>query len=629
MERNFAGDTCNHGDVTVRQAIRTALSLLSPRDRRLLRVSIAIQAALSLLDLAGILLIGLVGALAVTTVQSQPPPFIAANFAEQLGLGELSPQALVVVLAAVAAVVLLTKSVLSSLLSRRVFAFLANRQAHLSARLAKELLARPLSFIQRHPSQQTAFALINGANAATTLLLGQYVVAVSELALLMVLGTALLFLSPLVAIGAIAFFTVVALGLQRAMGDWAARVGQEASEADIASFGTVQEAIGAYREIAVANRRSFYVDRIQALRWRAAQVSADAQFMGMFPKYMFEVALVLGGFALAGALFATQDSVTAVGTLALFLAAGTRVMPSLLRLQGAALGMRTAAGLAEPTFALAAELGKPPDTPVTRSTGQEIPDRVRSGSQELDSSIRLESVSVVYPGSSRRALDDISLSIAAGQSVALVGPSGAGKSTLVDVILGVLKPTSGTALVGGMDPSACVERWPGAVAYVPQDTFLANGTVRYNVALGLSSDAIDDDLVWAALRRAHLDEYLSTQREGLDTIVGEKGLRLSGGQRQRLGIARALYARPRLIVLDEATSALDAETEQAVTNTMSELQGDVTRVLIAHRLSTVRGVDMIVYLEDGRILATGDFEEVLRKVPAFERQAQLTGIVMR
>jgi len=580
----------------------------------------------SLLDLVGVLLIGLVGALAVTTIQSQPPPETVTSVAEFLGLGAVSSQGLVILFSTAAAVVLLTKSLVSSFLTRRVFVFLANRQALVSARLSRALLSRPLTFVQKRSSQETAYALISGAGAATSQILGQLVIAATELALLVVLAVALLYLSPWMALGAIIFFTLVALGLQRAMGGWASRVGSTSARADIASLNAVQEAMAAYREISVSDRRTLYVNRIQDLRWQAARVTADSQFIGLFPKYMFEAALVIGGFALAGVLFATQDSATAVGTLALFLAAGTRVMPSLLRMQGAALGLRGAAGAAEPTFALAAELDHPLEAPPSSASAEVIRERIRAGNPDMVPSIDLVDVSVTYPGATVPALQDVTLSVKAGCSLALVGRSGAGKSTLADVILGVIAPERGDVLLGGYDPARAVVTWPGAIAYVPQDVALADGTVRSNVALGLPDGAIDDDLVWEALERAHFSAQLLQEREGLDTVIGERGVRISGGQRQRLGIARALYTRPRLLVLDEATSALDAETEQAISETINALEGDVTTVIVAHRLSTVRAADRVIYLEAGRAAFQGTFDEVAEGIPAFRRQAELMGL---
>jgi ABC-type multidrug transport system fused ATPase/permease subunit len=347
------------------------------------------------------------------------------------------------------------------------------------------------------------------------------------------------------------------------------------------------------------------------------------------PKYVFEAALVVGGFLLAGVLFATQDSVAAVGTLALFLAAGTRVMPSLLRLQGAALTLRGASGIASSTFALADDLDNPLETLDAAPDLVGLSDRIRIGNPDFQPTVTLNHVSLTYPQSDRPALVDVSIDLSEGQSLALVGSSGAGKSSLADVILGVLEPDEGVVSVGGLPPEETVVRWPGGVAYVPQDVILANDSVRANVALGLPDAAIDDDLVWEALDRAHFGDYLRAQREGLDTKIGERGVRLSGGQRQRLGIARALYTRPRLLVLDEATSALDAETEHSISMMINELEGNVTTIVIAHRLSTVREVDKVVFLDAGRIVASGTFDEVVNRVPAFARQAELMGLKNR
>lgn len=612
--------------MTVRQAIRTSLSLLNRRDRRLLGLSIVVQMATSVLDLAGVLLLGLVGALAVTVVQSQPPPSAVMGVADLLGLGGLDGQQLIAVFAGAAAIVLLTKSVVSSYLTRRVFIFLANRQALVSARLTKALLERPLTFLQQRSSQETAFALIQGAGYATIQVLGQTSIAVVEASLLILLSLALLLVDPVVTLSAVAFFAVVAFGLQRAMGGWASSLGTRAASADIASLDAVQEALTAYREVTVSHRRLLYVERIEGLRWQAAKVTADLTFVGMLPKYVLEAALVVGGFALAGILFATQTAVAAVGTLALFLAAGSRVMPSLLRLQGATLILRGAAGAAEPTFLLAQSLGNPTRDASERGRATAIAAAIDHGFPEFSASIELDSVSFTYPGASSPALSDISLRLEAGQSLALVGSSGAGKSTLADVILGVLMPDSGVVRVGGMAPSEAIEKYPGVIAYVPQEVVLANASIRENVALGLPLEIISDERVRDALARSHLEDYLTAHREGLETRIGEGGVKLSGGQRQRLGIARALYSGPKLLVLDEATSALDAETEAAINETIAALEGQVTTVIIAHRLSTVRHADLVVYLDGGEALGTGAFDEVRASVPALAYQAKLLGL---
>ena len=547
--------------VKVGEAIRASLGLLDRRDRRLLGLSMVLQMATSLLDLAGVTLIGLVGALSLATVQGQQPPKSIVTLVSALGLGDLSVAALLGVISGAAAVLLLAKSVISPLLMARVFRFLARRQAIVSARLAKELLSRPLTFVQQRSSQETAAALLQGAGAATVTVLGQTVVAGSEIALLVVLGVALLFVDPAIALGAILFFAVFGLGLQKIVGYRISRVGTEALTADIASLSAVQEALGAYREITVADRRSLYVDRVQGLRAEAARASAGLQVFNLLPKYVSEGALVVGSSSLAAVLFSTRPIPLAAGTFALFLATATRIMPSLLRLQSAAFNIRSATGPAMLTYTLTADLGHPLEAPQDAREVRETVRRIlECGHQDFAPRIKLHDITFTYPGGRGTALQGISMVVAEGQSVALVGRSGAGKSTLADIILGVLEADSGELAVGGVNPTDAVRRWPGAIAYVPQEVMLSNDSLRANVALGLPRGDIDDDLVWDALRRAHLADYVRQQPDGLDTQIGERGLRLSGGQRQRLGIARALFTRPRLLVLDEATSALDAET---------------------------------------------------------------------
>ena len=177
-----------------------------------------------------------------------------------------------------------------------------------------------------------------------------------------------------------------------------------------------------------------------------------------------------------------------------------------------------------------------------------------------------------------------------------------------------------------MPPLDALNKWPGAAAYVPQDVVLSNGSIRENVGLGYPKDVATDAMVLNALRVAHLDEFVKGLSEGLDTQIGERGAKISGGQRQRLGIARAMFTRPHLLVLDEATSALDGETEAAISDAIHELRGSTTVVMIAHRLSTVRNADIVVYLDKGRILAQGTFDEVREAVPDFDRQAKLMGL---
>jgi ABC-type multidrug transport system fused ATPase/permease subunit len=206
-----------------------------------------------------------------------------------------------------------------------------------------------------------------------------------------------------------------------------------------------------------------------------------------------------------------------------------------------------------------------------------------------------------------------------------VGPSGAGKTTLVDLVLGILKPTNGSVTISGMPPEEVVRKWPGAIGYVPQDVVIMNGTIRDNVSMGFAWNESLEELVWDALELAQLREVVERMPKGLETEVGSRGVKLSGGQRQRLGIARALFTKPALLALDEATSALDGQTESEFTSAINALKGKVTVIVIAHRLSTVKEADYLVYLENGRVLGKGSFENLRKCVKEFDEQALLMG----
>jgi len=616
--------------LSVRQAVKASLQLLSRRDRRILIVVTFAQMATSLLDLAGVLLIGIVAALSVSVVAGGTPPAIVETVVGWLGLGNVSTITAASVLAISAAFLLIFKSAASVILTRRILKFLANRQAMVSGRLASGLLSRPLIQVQQRSSQQTAYALTTGVNQATLMILGQTVVALTEIALLAILAAGLLLLDPVVTIFTIIYFALVALLLQRIMSSWASRLGKYGADAEIASIASVQEALSTYREVTVSNRRPLYVQKFQALRWQAATVQSDLYFMGLVPKYVFEVALVVGACLLAGSQLFLKDAFGAIATIAIFLAAGSRIVPSMLRLQGAGLLIRGAAGNAEVTFQLAADLRETDsglaERPEEYIDLASIKERLNENYSDFDASVCVRNVTVTFLGSDTPALSDVSLDAQQGTSLALVGSTGAGKSTLADVILGVLYPDSGTVTIGGLSPLDAVTRWPGAISYVPQEVAMVNGSVSENVALGLPAAIVDESRVWEALDRAHLGDFLRENREGVNTVIGEGGMKLSGGQRQRLGVARALYTRPKLLVLDEATSALDAETEAAIVSTFLSLEGTVTTITIAHRLATIRQSDQIAFLDDGRITALGTFEVVRATIPQFERQVKLLGL---
>jgi ABC-type multidrug transport system fused ATPase/permease subunit len=329
--------------------------------------------------------------------------------------------------------------------------------------------------------------------------------------------------------------------------------------------------------------------------------------------------MVLGALLISAAQFATQDAPRAVATLAVFMAAGSRIAPAVLRFQQGALQIRSSLGTASATLDLIEEMQQIE----LLDTGIDVLDLEHHG---FIPNLEINNISFTYPGNQSKAVDSVTISATVGTSVALVGPSGAGKTTLVDILLGVLNPSHGTTLISGLPPIEAVSKWPGAIAYVPQDIFISNGTIRENVSLGFPLEEATDELVMEALQIAQLDSFVLSLPLGIDTPVGDRGARLSGGQRQRLGIARAMFTKPQLLVLDEATSALDGVTEASISDSINVLKGRVTLVLIAHRLSTLLNADKIAYLSEGKVVSIGTFNEVRSTVPDFDIQAKLMGL---
>jgi ABC-type multidrug transport system fused ATPase/permease subunit len=613
-------------------AIRQALVLLPTSERRRLLLVSVVQMSLGILDLIGIALVGLVATAAVSGVQRTAWPGWMQSLLDPLGLGGLTNSQLVGLFGALAAIALIGKTAASAYMSRRVIRFLARQQADVSARLARELLARPLLDVQRWSTAEVLYSLSAGVGAAVIGILGSSVMALAELFLFGIIAVSLFIVDPALTLMAGALFGLIVFLLQVVLGRMSAANARRLADSAMGTTSAVQEALSTYREATVLNRRELYVDRFEKLVRVSAHATGGNQYILEVPKYVLETTLIVASFGVAIVQFLTKDLLAAATTVAVFLTSGFRIIPALLRLQAAGINIRNGAEGARTTFELAGYLHDNPNHPevdVVSPLPQDVQELRRSlsrGHLDFTPDVFVDDVSVTYPDSSNPAIMDVTLHVPAGKSAALVGSTGAGKSTLADVILGVLHPDRGTVRVGGVSPRHAIAQWPGGLAYVPQTVALVDGTVRDNVALGLPTEAVDDAQVWEALSRAHLADFLRDARDGLDTHIGERGIRLSGGQRQRLGIARALYTRPLLLVLDEATSALDAETEQAIGDTLRSLEGTVTTVTIAHRLATIRAVDTVYYLEKGRIAAFGTFEEVRSQVHDFDRAAALLGL---
>jgi ABC-type multidrug transport system fused ATPase/permease subunit len=600
-------------------ALGKSTRILSKSDRRKILVVAILQMCLGVLDLLGVVALGLLGALSVSGLQSQKPGDRISSVLNFLHISDSSFQTQAGVLGLSALFLLVGRTLLSIIFTRRILFFLSRRGAKISANLISRLLSQPLLIVQARTTQESLYAVTAGVGIITIQIIATSIVMVSDVSLLVIMVVGLFAVDPSTAIGTFLVFSLIGYFLYRFMHLRAGELGAMNWKYSVASNEKIVEVFNSYRESVVRNRRDYYSREIGKIRFALADVSAESAFMPYVSKYVIETAVVVGAILVGAAQLIMQDAVQAVATLAIFLAAGTRIAPAVLRLQQGSIQIRGSLGAAQPTFELIESLGQS----VMIENVDDTVDIIHEG---FVPEIEIENVSLTYPSKQFPAISNISLSIPSGASVAFVGLSGAGKTTIIDVLLGVLNPDEGSVLISGLPPLSAVAKWPGAVSYVPQDVIVSAGTIRENVALGYPTQEATDELVMSALKVAHLDQFVSNLPQGLDTQVGERGGKISGGQRQRLGIARAMFTRPQLLVLDEATSSLDGETEANITEAIHELRGSTTVLLIAHRLSTVIDADIVVYLAEGKVIAKGTFDEVRNAVPDFDRQARLMGL---
>ena len=602
-----------------KSAVGKALLILDKQDRVKLGFITGIQILMDFLDLLGVIAIGALGALAVQGIESKTPGNRVGFLLRLLHLQSQTLQTQVAILGIGAGVLLIAKTALSIFFTRKTFFFLSYRSAKISADLVSKILSKNLLYIQRRGTQETLFMVTDGVKGILVDMLAISVTVVTDIFLMGIIAVGLLVVDPVVACATALLFALVGFSLYRLMQVRAKDLGLQNTELRIRNNQKILEVLNSYRESVVRNRRKYYSDQIGKMRYSLANVTAEYSFMPYISKYTIESTAVIGLLVLSGIEFGSKNAVHAVSTLAVFMAASSRIAPAALRIQQGLISIKQATGSSESTFTLIEEL---------RETSDDISDPSDYSFTYTDfvPSLIIEDVSFEYTESSNFSLSKMTINIPAGSSVAIVGPSGAGKTTLVDLILGILEPNAGKVLISGLVPSEAFKKWSGAIAYVPQNVMVSTGTIRENVGLGYPPEIATDQLVLNALQIAQLDSQVLAMPGGLDSPVGENGSQISGGQRQRLGIARAMFTKPKLLVLDEATSSLDGQTEADVTAAIQSLRGRATVIVVAHRLSTARAADQVIYVENGHIRAIGTFDEVRSAVPNFDQQALLLGL---
>lgn len=598
------------------------LNTLNLKDRKRLFLMASIQSILNLLDLLGVLLIGVVAALSINYVQgSTNQSELLSKLLSLLRITNMHPGTQIAMISLIAIAILFLRSIGSIIFSRRILYFFSRRSTDISTELLLKLLRQPITVVERKSAQDRLYALTRGLEIINMDVLATSMILFADLSLLFILAAGLFVASPSLAAVLIVFFAVTGLFSFRNLSGKAKFLGSSLSELSIQSNSKVIEVLSAFRETVVKGRQTYYAGEIKKIRLHLTDVYAEIHFLPMVSKYVIEISVIVGAIIMAIFQILITDAANAVASLTLFLVAGTRMAPSALRVQQGLLQIKSGLGMAQPSIELIQELS---DCTVKEFSEIEIVKSIDF--TQFEAGIELEGVSFAYQDSITPAVQNVSVSIGAGTRVAIVGASGAGKSTLADLILGVLKQDQGEILIGGLTVEEVIIKWPGSIAYVPQDVVIIDGTIRENISMGYSSSESADEHILNILDLASLNDFLREKALGIDTAVGDSGTRLSGGERQKIGIARALFTLPKLLILDEATSSLDASTEATISRTIESLHGSTTVILIAHRLSTVRDADQVIYMSEGRILAIGKFDEVRKLIPDFNSQAELMGL---
>jgi len=479
-------------------------------------------------------------------------------------------------------------------------AFLAWLQAYFiswldwdfSLRLFTSYLKQPYTFHLQRNSAELIRNTISQVSQMGSAIQSYMLIATESLVALGVL-VLMLVVEPMSALLVTSILSLASLGFYRFTKGLIKRWGEEAQGYEKLRLQYLREGLGAAKDVKLLGREKNFIDQYQVNNLGSAEILRSQTTMNAFPRLWLELLGVSGIVATVLVMIAQNKPMESLlPALGLFAVAAFRLMPSANRLLNATQNVRFSSAAFNNLYREFCLLEEP--KPLKKYS--QLP---------FNKVLTLEDIDFRYPFTEALVLKEVILSIRQGESVGFIGSTGAGKSTLVDIILGLFPPASGIVKVDGVDIQTNLRGWQDNIGYVPQSIFLTDDTIRRNIAFGLSADKIDEAVVWNSLRAAQLEQFINDLPEGLDTLIGEGGVRLSGGQRQRIGIARALYHDPSVLVLDEATSSLDTATENDFMEAVCALKGDKTLIIVAHRLSTVEHCDCLYRIQEGRIVEEG------------------------
>jgi ATP-binding cassette, subfamily B, bacterial PglK len=496
----------------------------------------------------------------------------------------------------------------------------AKSEADVSIRLFTGYLHAPYAEHLDRNSSQLVQNVHNAVGDIHQLVLMSMLIITGNLVQVAIITAVMMVITPVVTCVAIAYFGLISVVYARVVSPRAERAGREYLEGSGQVIRISQEGFGGIKSLQAHDTLDPIGKEFERTKWAFARNRHAMVYYSQLPQYFLQSALI-GGIVLFGVVIFVTNSGDVTALLGLLMAASLKMLPALYSTLSSLNRIRNGQGSLE-------VIQKDLDHQAEQAEREALIESEFDASVEpvaLRDRIEFADVSFSYSPEDRPVMDHVSFVVPKGQSVAIVGPSGAGKTTAVDLLLGLFAATSGAIKIDDVVLGhGTVKQWRSTVGYVPQEVFLLDGSIADNIRFNRSDKPSSDPELWRALERAQIADFVVGLPEGIDTVVGERGVRLSGGQRQRLGIARALFRQPQVLILDEATSALDMATEAAVSETIVALRGTLTMVIIAHRLSTVRDCDSLVLLDHGKVVAVGDFDTLRRESTLFSELARLS-----
>ena len=593
-------------------------SLLTRSEKTFFLIRVLFRFALNGLDVVAVALMGLLGAITAVGLSGERFQLFGFSLPEPTATN-------VITLVAVVAALFIVKGGLAIWFARWTAIFLAQVEIKNSAKLTRYLFSGSLQRLRQYSRAEIQFLVGQSTNATFSGVLGSLTTLVIESTLFVSIFILFIAVDWVAAIFIAIYFALLVFALQATTARRYLQSGRNIQKGAVDTGGSILEMVDGFREIAVLSKQNYFLTRFIEARKLTARTGVTLQVLKSMPRYIAEGGLIVG--ALGFVMWQLSRGTLGEGLLALgiFLAGSFRMMGAILPLQQLWNELRVMQSWVVMAQEILVKLRDTPelldasiyaDTTFPPSVQQRLAEQ-----KGLD--VKLAEATFTHAGSEQPTIRSVSLTVPAGSYAAVVGPSGAGKTTLVDLILGLYSPESGSVTVEGIDPAELREKSPGLMAYVPQKPGLVSGSIAQNVALGVPSDEWDEAAIWSALERAQLAVVVAAMEDTIHSSLGAHSDGLSGGQIQRLGLARALYTNPSLIILDEATSALDAATEASIAAAIQALGNDTTVIVIAHRLSTIQHADQVHVMDEGKILASGTFKEVRKAVPMIEEYVKL------